>query len=333
LIPVPEIILEKLSRAFGAQASALSYFSGGREESDGVIYAYPYQQRRRLLKIMAVPQEKEQNGLFQLEERMRFAQFAGENGVRMVYPQLSSQRRLYETERDESQLWIAYTMEVAPGHTPAKEDFTPEFCRNWGQIVGKLHQLAQQYPTWNSSVNPATGLVALTWQEEWQDFYDWAVDEEVRDKWVSLREQLEMLPIQPDSFGFIHNDPHIYNLLVAGNQITLLDFDVANHHWFIADISIACQSVLFDVSGGMHLPVYDRAKLVEFLRFFMEGYRREFTLKSEWLDYLDLFFAYRRILLFIVMNGWIKSKPDLHASWKKMILEQPQVLGTVSQEI
>jgi Ser/Thr protein kinase RdoA (MazF antagonist) len=77
----------------------------------------------------------------------------------------------------------------------------------------------------------------------------------------------------------------------------------------------------------MERPVSDRAKLLGFLDCFMEGYEREHHLAPEWLDRLDLFIAYRRILLFIVMHGWISSQPEMHASWKRMILEEPEVAG------
>ena len=83
-------------------------------------------------------------------------------------------------------------------------------------------------------------------------------------------------------------------------------------------------------SGGMNGRVYNRDKLHRFLGFFMEGYTREHLLPSAWLDRLDLFIVCRRILLFTVMNDWIQSKPDLHTSWKQMILSQPEVAGPIA---
>ena len=80
----------------------------------------------------------------------------------------------------------------------------------------------------------------------------------------------------------------------------------------------------------MSRPVHDREKLLGFLSFFMEGYEREHHLSSEWVDRLDLFIAYRRILLFTVMHGWIQSQPELYTSWKQMILSQPEVIGAFS---
>ena len=41
MIPVPQTVLESLARSFGTTAAELSHFGGGREDSDGIVYAYP----------------------------------------------------------------------------------------------------------------------------------------------------------------------------------------------------------------------------------------------------------------------------------------------------
>jgi Ser/Thr protein kinase RdoA (MazF antagonist) len=256
--------------------------------------------------------------------------FLGEHGAPIAFPLLSPQNNLYETHHSESHLWVGYSMDVAPGKTIQTTAWNEAFFGNWGQTVGMLHRLTRQYPSWKASLDPTTGAECLTWREEWQGFYDWCQDNDVRLQWVEIKEQLEALPIAREVYGFIHNDPHIQNLLVDGDRITVLDFDVANHHWFVNDLAIACQSILFAQTGGIDRPLHDREKLQAFLDAFLAGYAREHTLPPEWLDRLDLFIAYRRILLFIVMHGWIRSKPDLHTSWKGMILSQPSVVGTLA---
>jgi len=107
-----------------------------------------------------------------------------------------------------------------------------------------------------------------------------------------------------------------------------LDFDVANHHWFVNDIAIACQNILIFMSGGLNSPVRDRKKLLKFIGCFMKGYARENQLPEKWLNQLELFIAYRRILLFIVMHDWALSRPGLYTSWKQLILSPPLVVGS-----
>ena len=327
MIPVPGPVLESLAPAYGTTTPQLSHFGGGEEYSDGVLYAYPHADTRRLLKILAFPADNQHIGLFCLEERLRFVRFLGENQAQIVFPKYSPGGNLYETFSFEDHLWVGYSMELVPGKTKPEKSWDPDFFRNWGATIGKLHRLAQEYPSWKSSVDPMTGEDLLTWLGEWEGFYNWCQDEAVKSKWVEIKEELEVLPITRDSFGFIHNDPHIWNLLEDGNRITLLDFDVANHHWFVNDIAIACQNILIFLSGGLNRLVWNRDKLLQFLNLFMEGYRRENHLAPEWLDRLDLFIAYRRILLFIVMNNWIQSQPKLHRSWKRLILTRPEIVG------
>ncbi len=331
MIPVPQSALEALAQSFGTTAANLRHFGGGREESDGVVYAYPHQDTRRLLKIIAIPAENPHAGMFCLDERLRFMRFLGENGAPITFPRLSPAGNLYESCLFEAHVWVGYSMDVVPGKSIKPYAWNTEFFRNWGQTVGMLHRLARQYPSWRASLDPTSGKETLTWREEWEGFYQWCQDDQVRLRWVEIKQHLEELPIRREVYGFIHNDPHIFNVLADGERITLLDFDVANHHWFINDIAIASQSVLFALTGGMDRPLYDREKLLRFLGCFMEGYEREHNLASEWLDRLDLFVAYRRILLFIVMYGGIQSKPQVHSSWKQMILSEPEVFGKVSK--
>ena len=330
MIPVPQSVLKALAKSYGTKAAKLIHFGGGQESSDGIVYAYPDNDARRLLKIMAIPIDDQRIGLHCLEERLKFVRFLGENGAQIVFPHFSPQGNLYETFILEKTLWVSYSMELVSGKTKPEKSWDPEFFKSWGQLIGMLHRLAQQYPSWRASVDPETGKDLLTWREEWVSFNNWIQDDEVKLKWVEIKQRLEELPITRESFGFIHNDPHIWNLLVDGKRITLLDFDVANHHWFINDIAIACQNILLFLSGGMNDPVHNRGKLIGFLNFFIEGYSRENHLSPEWLERLDLFISYRRILLFTVMNDWIQSKPKLHTSWKRMILSQPEISGAYS---
>jgi len=67
--------------------------------------------------------------------------------------------------------------------------------------------------------------------------------------------------------------------------------------------------------------------LRHFLDGFMDGYSWENKLDPFWLSQIDLFIAYRRIMGFIVMQKWLRTRPSQRAAWKAMILEEPLILG------
>ena len=93
MIPVPQEVLEAFAPWYGTTAARLMYFAAGKEFSDGIVYAYPYESRGRLLKLMSIPLAEKQRGLFHLEERLRFVRYLGENGARIVFPEYSAGRQ------------------------------------------------------------------------------------------------------------------------------------------------------------------------------------------------------------------------------------------------
>jgi hypothetical protein len=80
-------------------------------------------------------------------------------------------------------------------------------------------------------------------------------------------------------------------------------------------------------TGGLDRPLVSAEPLRRFLEIFMDGYAWENSLDPSWLNQIDLFIAYRRILGFIVMQDWLRSKPSQRLTLKKMILEEPAILG------
>jgi Ser/Thr protein kinase RdoA (MazF antagonist) len=325
LIKVPEAILASLSSAFDTAPSELVYLGGGRLDSDGIVYIFPHAEGDRVLKILALS-GRDPFALLRLEERLKFMHFLGDQGAPIVYPLAQPDGSLYYAQNEEEHQFVAYTYRKIQGGSASKMRWLEAIARPWGAAVGKLHRLTQNYPTWQSSPTPS-GCEILGWREEWQGFYDGCRDREVKNRWLSIRERLEALPVQRDSFGFVHNDPHSGNILVQENRVVLLDFDVANYHWFINDIAITLQSLLYMQTGGLDRPLVSAEPLRRFLEIFMDGYAWENSLDPSWLNQIDLFIAYRRILGFIVMQDWLRSKPSQRLTLKKMILEEPAILG------
>ena len=326
MIKVPENVLFSLSAGYQTQPVDLTYLGGGKIGSDGIVYTFTRDHQILVLKILAFRRD-DLDALVRLEERLKFIHFLGDGGAPIVNPLVRPDGSLYVTQVDGENLFVAYTYQKIEGSSAKGMIWFDPIVLPWGIAVGALHRLTQAYPTLQCSTADNFGRSVLSWREEWQSFYECCQDMEVRKCWQSIRDRLEALPVRRDSFGFIHNDPHAENILITSNHIVLLDFDVANYHWFINDIAIALQTLLFKQTGGLDRPLANAEPLHHFLAGFMEGYSWENSLDPFWLSQIDLFIAYRRILGFVVMQNWLHTKPSHRRTWKAMILEEPPILG------
>lgn len=323
MIKIPDNILSELCGKFGVSAGKLRYLGGGREDSDGTAYTYQKDEKTYVLKILAIP-KKEVDGTRRLEERIKFAGFLGENGIDLAYPKVNSNGNLYEALSTDNHVFTGYKMDMREGRHTSPEEWTPDFYHTWGRVTGKLHRITKLYPHW-INIPGSKDTVLNGWQDELHMFYDWCKDSEVKQKWLEMETRLATLPLNRDTFGFIHNDNHTNNVLWNGNNITILDFDVANCHFFINDIAVALQGLLFSAAGGMISPVADYNAIKRAVTNFMTGYEQENHLDDFWLTQIDTFVNYRRLLLFTVMQDWLDTNVELKQKFRCSIENEPAI--------
>ena len=278
MIPVPRPVLEALALRYRAAPDTLAHFGGGRPESDGIVYAYPSGEGRRMLKVIAIPLEGASRAMRCFDERLRFTHYLGTHGARIAHPLPSPAGNLYETSEHGAHRWVAYAMDVAPGTVVRPDAWIPALFRDWGRTIGLLHRLARAYPPGTGPSIPETGRSTSPGARSGRAFIPAAPTA------PSARRgrQSGSASSAAGRARCIRYDPQRsapLNLLYdARAGVTLLDFDVANHHWFINDIAIATQTILFAQSGGLDRPLERPEKLRGFLALFMEGYRREHDL-------------------------------------------------------
>lgn len=324
MIPVPETILSELCLQSGIQPQSLEYLGGGRRDSDGIVYEYSHPTGKRVLKIIAIPNDQPE-GFLAFRERLKFIHYLGEHDVDIVFPIKNQAGDLFTTCQSGETSFLAYVMNKVEGIHANGAPFDMDFVRKYGATIGKLHQISKQYPTWQHSA--IDGKNIMGWEQEWQGFYQWARDPRLKERWQSIRTRLEKLPVSRDCFGFTHNDPHIQNLVICRDRLVLLDFDVANYHWFINDVAITLQAIMFKNTGGLDRPVTDIDPLIKFLATFVRGYRIENDLPDFWLEQIDLFINYRRLLLYTVMQDWLNKTAKYRSSWRKMIFQEPPIFN------
>lgn len=181
----------------------------------------------------------------------------------------------------------AVLFEKAPGRHPEREAYTPAFFTRWGQAMGSLHRAGKKYhPTQPAWVRPH-------WYEEVEvtqpERYLPAGHEAVLREIQRITEQIQALPVAPDSYGIIHNDAHPYNILVDGDKLTLIDFEDSIQMWYDSEIAICLFFMTAVPPDGKTREELARA----FLPPFLKGYQQQNPLPVHWEDRLDLFLKFR----------------------------------------
>ena len=162
--------------------------------------------------------------------------------------------------------------------------FTRECSRSTAKMVARLHE---QSKSWEIP----SGFVRPTWDLEWMWSYlhglealceeervtrqELALIEEAASK---VREDLTDVEKSKDSWGLIHSDLNSRNLIVYGNEVRPLDFDLCGFGFFLQDISYL---FLWLSPNNRH--------------HFLDAYQRRRSLPSDHRELLVSFFIFSLI--------------------------------------
>ena len=303
------IITDRLSieaaSLFGATGDPV-YIAGGHEWSDGTVYQACHPDGEIMLKL--IPDASEDN-VNALKERLEYFDYLGAHGLQVARPIHSVNGAVIETLGDHEEPCIVRAWHKLPGEHIADQhprDLS-EFYQAWGEMIGRMHRLAQEHHQWQfSNCTDADGIPLLSWRREWELFYHWLQESAVRQAWEGIRDELDRLPVSRDNLGFIHNDPHPGNILVNAEGLALLDPEVANYHWFMIDLGICLNSEHSRIGHhSKHREALSELPVL-FLRPFMQGYHSQNRLPADEYHRIRLFLRYRRFLMYAVFYEQIK---------------------------
>ena len=305
-------IRNDLAEKFALNPSELVFLAGGREDSDGVVYTTVQNGKKQVLKISEALDETHVKNI------LEFAHYLGKNGIFVSSPIQNRKGNIYEPAKDGEQLYIATLMDFIEGKNPDANELlnNDRLVYMWGKLTGKMHKAAKEYPIWR---NTDEADKRFGFEAEIDSFIRMSPNEFIREKWNEVREKLRALPIDRDTYGFIHNDNHQMNIIASGNDIAVIDFDCAECHFFVNDILLPVQGLLFDVTGGMMGPVSKPDILKKFYSSFLAGYKTENNLDEFWLKQLGVFLEYRRLLLYTVLQGWVSHDQRANDAFIEMI--------------
>ena len=110
-----------------------------------------------------------------------------------------------------------------------------------------------------------------------------------------LYEHLAGLSTDPGSFGLIHSDLHLGNVLAGDNRLVVIDFDDSGWGWYLYDLAVALKSALDE-------PWFDQARTS-----IIDGYRTVRSLSNQDLDLIPTLLTVRCL----ITVGWLDARPEL----------------------
>lgn len=332
-LPIP--VRDDLARCWNLDATRLRFLGGGQDWSDGTLFTAPVVDGEVILKILDFPTE-DREALDRAMDRIRFIRLFGDLGCRIVTPLADRSGGLFQTREEGGRFFLAYAYQKIAGRPVAVTDRfvrSGEFYRAVGSELGRLHAAWEGRGLVIRPDGTGTESTALKgWRDEMAFFRNWCQDNEVRGAWDRVRDALEKLPVTTATYGFVHNDAHVWNFLIdptagAEPSLAIIDFDVANYHWFLSDCAVALYSFGILATGGIETERCPSAEAMERVTsLFWEGYDRNKSPRTLDLSHLDLFLQYRRCLLFMPFQDQTASNPVRRRRWIDRILEVDKVL-------
>lgn len=291
-----ESILREFMERYGIGASDITLLDG----FESFVYEVKEGGRHYALRIS-------HTGLRRSKEEIRgeaeFINYLAQNGVACARPLLSPQGKLVEESAGGDHDFVAVAFDWAEGDNPEPKDRTPEFLRRFGATMGRMHRLVKDFTLPGGCSRP-DGLDDLT---GYLKGFKQTEEPAIINRYGEYLDAVRGLPGERDGYGLIHGDMHMENVhLDDGGRIKVFDFDDCSYFYFAADIAVA----LFHLTPHRCTPEHTR-QMAEAFNSFMEGYRAENQLSSEWLSKVPLFMKLREIDLYCILRqDWEYVKDD-----------------------
>lgn len=188
---------------------------------------------------------------------------------------------------------VCYCYEKMAIQSDARCWLDPSFVVGLGHSMGKMHRLAEAFPSHWQEAYPCWDSEPCMSDPE-RLFHP--SQTKIVGAICDLKQRISSLEKSEHSFGLIHDDLHSGNVFETNGNIAILDFECVHRSWFLADIASA---LLFRVWIGPQkneIEVLTMAK--QFLVNLLSGYLDEHELVNDWRAQMPLFLRLREIKLY-----------------------------------
>jgi len=241
-------------------------------------------------------------------EEVRWTNFLYHRGIGVPKIIASLNDSFIETIRMEEEK-LAVVFQAAPGIHLPRSKWNSTVFKELGKQIGKMHRVTKDY------LKHETTTYLKNWYEnEEYDFLTYIPIEEItiREIAQTVLNNIKQLPQDLSTYGIIHGDLWLENILVDDSKITMIDFQDCEKHYYIKDLAVPIYSAMeFTFSGGENISDYGKSITSAIL----DGYKEENDLSSAVIEQLPLFMKLKELFEYSLM----------HMYWNSEALSEEQV--------
>jgi Ser/Thr protein kinase RdoA (MazF antagonist) len=237
-----------------------------------------------------------------------------EGGLGVPEPITTRDGKMYTTVRipGEEREWHVSLLRWVAGRR-FRKGISPGPARAWGHALGRLHRFAagwqppesfsRMYLGWKGLYRQEGGL----WHPAGELFammparYRGAFEAVTK----QVRKVMEDLGEGPDTFGLVHGDMYLENVLFRAGEARIIDFDDCGFGYWMYDIGVALSQ----------WPWTDPWQSIR--DNLLEGYIDVHPLPETQLRHLDLFMAAQYAVLTLWGTAFIRSNPGMRAEHER----------------
>ncbi|MCA1318578.1 phosphotransferase [Bacillus tianshenii] len=284
--------MDGLMALYGAEGK-LDLISGGYQNT---VYQFEIGEAAYIMRVSEADRRTKE----QIEDEVNWLHFLKDNDIQVATPI----KNVHQTYVEGSQKSFVTAFQKAIGKEVDvynKSIWNETLFEKWGRLIGKLHRLSSEKP------------FALANRPEWTNDHSdllWLgkglESKEMRDVYKGLLDKLRGFEKKNTTFGLIHNDLHQGNFFYDGETIVLFDFDDCAYHWYAYDIAVSFYHAYWQ---GTSADPDAKNFGVDFMKAFMDGYKKEQTIDKDILLQIPIFLKIRELFLYVLfMKKWDLNK-------------------------
>jgi Ser/Thr protein kinase RdoA (MazF antagonist) len=294
--PVAEQILDRWAHDPGS----VQFF----RSSANFLYVFRYDGKQRFLRFA----ESSERRRTSIDAEIALVEWLAQEGLAVVRPVRSQNERFVETVATDWGTFHAVVFDALEGTQFELDELDDAGFRAWGAALGELHATIRKYPGSVSSARP-------TMQDHLAQARHFLPEDApaVRDELHRIESSLDTLPVDRDTYGLIHFDFELDNLIWQGRTAQMLDFDDCSRGWYAADIAFALRDH-FDAGADLHDPG---------VRAFLGGYAAHTPLADEQIAQIPLFLWLGRLIQFArIARALDVTKDPGQPDWLSGLIEK-----------